>query len=320
MDEKDELRRARAPVEIGLGLLTLALGVLLSMRWWDLPRWPVPVVQAAFPILGTAALLWLLIMLLTRQWRIAGIAVLIVLMPMGTTVAALGSDTVAARQGDEVVLASNLEFGEGDPRAVIEQVRRLGATTVVLTEVTPRAVAGLRAAGLDAELPHRIGSPGETAEGTMIWSAHRLTQVESGVARGSFHQPVVRVHRADGSYLLRGVHTYPPGRGLSQAWRKHLADLEAWAKNQPEDEPIVMAGDFNASQAHPGLRSLTSDFTDAQRAAGQGWVRTWPKEHTMVPFVALDHVLVRHGQVVDAGQFDVPQSDHAAVWARIRIG
>jgi endonuclease/exonuclease/phosphatase (EEP) superfamily protein YafD len=99
-----------------------------------------------------------------------------------------------------------------------------------------------------------------------------------------------------------------------------LADLEAWRERQSDDLPLVMAGDFNASESHPGFRQVAETTTDAHRAAGQGWVRTWPRGRRLVPeFIQLDHVLVRRLGVVDAGVVHLPDTDHAAVWARLSV-
>lgn len=60
-------------------------------------------------------------------------------------------------------------------------------------------------------------------------------------------------------------------------------------------------------------------MTDAHRAAGRGWVHTWPQASAIPPFIQLDHVLVRRLGVVDAGQVTVPGTDHAMVWARVGL-
>ncbi len=85
------------------------------------------------------------------------------------------------------------------------------------------------------------------------------------------------------------------------------------------DEPLVLAGDFNASQAHPAFRLMADGLVDAHRAAGLGWVRTWPQGRRVPPFVQLDHVLERGFDVLHAGVVGVVGTDHAAVWARLAL-
>lgn len=307
-------------VDVVLGALTVLLAVLLTMRWWDLPRWPIPVLQAGFPVLGLAGVVWFLALVVARRWQCAVLAAVVLVIPAVPAAAALRTSTVPPRSGDEVVLVANLEFGAADARTVLEQVARLDVTTLVLVEITPEAARRLERAGLSRALPHHVGTPRAGSAGTVIRSRHPLSSVSEASVPRRFDQPVARVRRPGAPYLLRAVHTYPPERGLSQAWRRQLGDLESWAAAQRRNEPVVLAGDFNASQAHPGFRRHLTDFTDAHRTAGGRWVRTWPQNRTIPPFIALDHVLVRGGQVVDAGTADVPRTDHAAAWARLRIG
>jgi endonuclease/exonuclease/phosphatase (EEP) superfamily protein YafD len=80
-----------------------------------------------------------------------------------------------------------------------------------------------------------------------------------------------------------------------------------------------MAGDFNSSHTHPGFRKVASTMSDAHRAAGQGWVRTWPIGSRIPPFIQLDHVLLRGLHVVDAGTVTIADTDHRAVWARMSL-
>lgn len=321
MERLHRVVRGRDRVDVLLVTATLALALLLCMRWWDLPRWPVPVVQAGFPILGLLAAAWLLILVAVRRWPCAALAAVVLLLPAWTVAATLRTDTVPRQAGDEVVLVANLEFGAGDARAVVERVRALDVTSLVLVEVTPPAARRLERAGLSRVLPHQVGEPRAGAAGTVIRSRHRLTAVQEVSVPRRFDQPVARVHpTGEKTYLLRAVHTYPPERGLSQAWRRQLGDLDRWARTQSKDEPVVLAGDFNASQAHPGLRRHFDGFEDAHRSAGERWVRTWPQGRLIPAFIALDHVLVRGGRVVDAGTAQVPGSDHAAAWGRLRIG
>lgn len=311
--------RATSPSErICAGAVILS-ALAVSLRWWDTRYLLVPVVQAAYPLLGLAAGLLPLVLALFRRWRAAVVALLIALVPAWLAVASLRSDTVGARAGDETLLVSNLQYGQGDARTVVEQIRRRGVDTAVLTEVTPAESAALRRAGLGDLLPHRTGQVRTGSGGTIIVSRHRLTDRRSPRLYELPGLPQARVEAPGGAYLLRAAHPYPPSNGLREAWYRQLAGLADWREQQDPDVPLVLAGDFNSSQAHPAFRRVAAGMTDAQRATGAGWVRTWPQESRVPPFVALDHVLVRRIAVVDAGSTHIPGTDHAAVWARLRI-
>ena len=134
----------------------------------------------------------------------------------------------------------------------------------------------------------------------------------------AFDQPVVLMHRQAGDVMLRTVHSRPPSPLAAADWRSGLADLQAWRGAQPVGLPLVMAGNFNSSWGHPGFCSIAETMTDAHRAAGEGWVRTWPQGHRLIrPFIQLDHVLVQRMGFVAAGVVHLPGTDQAAVWARL---
>lgn len=209
---------------------------------------------------------------------------------------------------------------EADPTALIARLRDLDVDTLVLTEVTPEAASALDDAGALELLPHRVGRAQPGADGTVILSRHGLTQVQADHIPGLFDQPVATVHAPKGDYVLRAMHPYPPTTRLVRGWHRHLGQATDWVAEQSLETPLVLAGDFNASQAHPAYRRLAEGMVDAHRATGSGWVRTWPQGSRVPPFVQLDHVLVRHGDVVGAGTAMLDGTDHALVWARLRLG
>ncbi|MDF8265314.1 endonuclease/exonuclease/phosphatase family protein [Luteipulveratus flavus] len=303
-----------------LGVAIALTGGAVAARWWDTPRARIPVLQSAFPVVGIVAGALLLLALLLRGRRLAVAAALVACVPAVLGVRAALPDTVDAGPRDEVVMVSNLEIGSADAASVVRAVREQRVTSLVLVEVTPDAADRLRTAGLEKLLPYAVGSPQQGAEGTVIRSRHPLTTLHSAHVSRRFDQPVARVHADEGAYVLRAVHPYPPVPDLVASWHRQLGELAAWRDAQPADEPLVMAGDFNASAAHPAFRRVVRTMTDAHRATGAGWVRTWPQGHTLPPFVQLDHVLVRRLGVVDAGVEEIDGTDHAAAWARLRVG
>ncbi|WP_157508758.1 endonuclease/exonuclease/phosphatase family protein [Luteipulveratus halotolerans] len=301
------------------GLLGLtALG--LATRWVDTTHLRVPVLQSVFPVLGVLAVLLLIGCIALRDVRFVVAAALVTIAPVVLGIRSLIPDTVAAGARDEVVMVSNLQYGQADPRAIVREVRDRHVTALVLVEVTPDAAARLRQAGLDAALPHQVGAPRPGADGTVIRSAHPLSERESVHVPRRFDQPVATVHAPEGDYVLRAAHPYPPIPDLVRSWRRQLDELATWRAAQPADVPLVIAGDFNASSSHPGFRALARTMHDAHGSTGAGWVRTWPHEGRTPAFVQIDHVLVRGMGVVDAGVTTVPRTDHAAVWARLRVG
>ena len=310
-------------------LVTLALLAAcgIASRWIDRDGLT-PVVQSAFPLFGflAAAVFVLAVALsarvgLSRPMLVLLAALLLVAaVPTALAIPALVPHTVSSRPGDEVIMTSNMEFGHASAAPIMAAVRDHHVQTLVLVEVTPEGLGRLDAAGLRDLLPHRVGRTQTDFRGTVIASVHPLTQERATVPSGGAEMPVARVSTPAGSYLLRGVHTYAPLPDLVPAWRAGLRELDSWRSRQPADEPLVMTGDFNASTAMPAFRRVASGMTDAQRATGSGWVRTWPHGRSYPPFVALDHVLLRGFAVVASGTVTVSDTDHRAVWARVRLG
>jgi len=292
---------------VGGKLLTVLLwaGVLVAaplvgLRWVDSSIGMVVVLQTMIPIAAFGVAGLLLVAVVARRWRVAVVA--------GALFSVL------------VVMSANLDFGGADAPSVVTAVREHRVDVLVLLEITPDAVERLTVAGLDSPLPESVGLSRQDAGGTIIRSRVPLKLLDSGLGGSPlvFNQPVVSIHRPDGDVVLRAVHSPPPTLLDAADWRSGLVHLQAWRERQPAGQPLVMAGDFNSSQSHPGFRRVAETMTDAHRAAGEGWVRTWPEERRLIrPFIQLDHVLSRGLSVVDAGVVQLPGTDHAAVWARL---
>lgn len=187
---------------------------------------------------------------------------------------------------------------------------------LVLLEVTPDFLTQLNASGIPDALPHRSGRARTDAGGTLVLTAEAHTPV-TAPAPTVFDQVAVQVSDGQAQWTLLAAHPPPPI--MDEDWRAELALLGTWVDDQPDDTPLVLAGDLNASTAQPAYRAAFGELTDPHRATGAGWVRTWPRASRIPPFTHLDHVLVRDAGVVSAGQLSVDGTDHQAVWARIAV-
>jgi Endonuclease/Exonuclease/phosphatase family len=296
-------------------------GSLVGLRWVDSTVGIAVVLQSMVPLVAFLVAALVVVSAVTRRWRLT-IASGVLLVVCGTLAApSVFGQTVAPGSGDLVVMSANLQYGGADARSLVVAVREHRVDVLVLLEITPDAVARLRVAGLDILLPESAGRSSRDAGGTIVRSRTGLTLIDPGldeVSAYAFNEPVVSTRYPGGTVVLRAVHSLPPGLSGAADWRSGLSGLQAWRQQQPTDEPLVLAGDFNSSWGHPGFRQVAETMTDAHRAAGQGWVRTWPQGRRLIrPFIQLDHVLVRGLDVVDAGEIRLPNTDHAAVWARL---
>ncbi len=300
---------------MAIGLLWwLAATVLLGLRWIR-GGTIVAALQSGLPLVGLSLVLLLLLAAVGRAKLLAAVTALL-LAPMVWLAWPwwFDNDLEPPADTDYVVMTSNMFFGSADVAALERQVIALDVDALVLLEITPRALAQIESGGIPGALPFRSGQPRPDAGGTMIFTAEPHQQLD-GVPASLFDQVAIEIEPSEGeAWVLFGAHPVPP---TLPEWSSDLAALSDWVDRQPADAALVMAGDFNASSAHPAFRDLESMLDDAQRLSGSGWVRTWPKESLIPPFVHLDHVMIRGFGVVKTGEATIPGTDHSAVWARL---
>jgi endonuclease/exonuclease/phosphatase (EEP) superfamily protein YafD len=294
---------------------------LIGVRWVDSSAGPVAVLQSIVPLAGALVVALGVVAAVTRRWALTVATGALLAVCATIAVPSFFGHTVSPGPEDLVVMSSNLEYGGADAWSLVAAAREHRVDVLVLVEVTTASLERLRVAGLDTLLPESAGQSSQDAGGTIIRSRLPMTLVQPGLDQVSpyaFDEPVVSIRRPTGDVVLRAVHSLPPGLSGAADWRSGLAGLQSWRQRQPPGQPVVMAGDFNSSWGHPGFRGVAETMTEAQRAAGEGWAPTWPQGRRLLrPFIQLDHILTRGLVVVDAGVVRLPDTDHAAIWARL---
>ncbi len=311
----------RRLTDLAIAGTLVALGLVAGLSLVDVTNRPVVVLQTAGPFVVLGLLLLLLATLLLRRWWMLVPVGLAVAVAAVVAVPAFLSDASPGADRDITVMAANLRLGQADAGQLMAAVRDRGVDVLVLTEVTPAEVALLDAEGADSYFTAREGEAEvDLATGTLVWSRYPLSPVDAGddvsLEGTANRQPEVAVSVSGGRVRLKAVHATSPLAETMEQWRASLAALQGWRERQPAGEAFLMAGDFNSSAGHPAFRALADGTVDAQRAAGQGWVRTWPFVGQRLPaYVQLDHLLSRGLTLVEAGQVALHGTDHAAVWA-----
>lgn len=126
----------------------------------------------------------------------------------------------------------------------------------------------------------------------------------------------VRVDRPGAPFVIVAVHLLNPLHEISFSDQLAMAEslLAGW--DQDRDLPLILAGDFNASDRSDAYRTLAGSMRDAMRS-------TWPGE-TYVGGVfgtldlRIDHVFEPTTWCSsDAGTFPVPGSDHVGLAVRL---
>jgi hypothetical protein len=218
------------------------------------------------------------------------------------------------------VATVSLRRGLVPPEPVLDLVRRCDVDVLAVQELTPGAEAALRAAGIDDLLPHAHvipARPGSVpAASGAVWT--RLPVLERCSAPGTFEQPTVRLPGGDGPAVeLTAVHTLPPATSPA-AVRGWAADLAALPLPGP-GVLQVLAGDFNATLDHAGLRALLREgYVDAAQETGRAPAWTWRPLRLRFPRLVLDHVLVDPRiTVASVETVPVAGSDHRSVVAEL---
>ena len=214
-----------------------------------------------------------------------------------------------------VLMSANLFFGRADGAALVRAVQERDVDVLAVYEVTTDTVAQIDAAGLAQVLPHRVGGPRETDQGTMVLSRRPVSLVES-VEGTRFANLVVRT----GGVTLLAAH--PSSPVAADAWR---ADHALLARAVGRRSPDVVAGDLNATLDHPPLRRLEAlGYRDSVELLNRGLSRTWPANGLYrplwwaPPLVGIDHVLLAPGWTVTSSRaLTLPGTDHRAVLAGV---
>ncbi len=310
-------RAARLLVGVALAALLALLGVralgvergtLLVLLVGALPL----VLLPAYPLLVGALLLR------SRVLSVLGVGV--VAGHLAVVAPALGAAPLppASAPGLRVV-SSNLYVLNPDPAAAGRALRALRPDVLVVPELTPAGLAGLRASGLLRDLPHRAVDLAGRPEGVGLFSRLPLTDVVlQRVGPRVLPRATVQV---DGQPVrLVAGHPLPPLLTWEGLWRDALQELADEARGA--SLPVVVAGDLNADRDHAPFRALLdAGLRDAHDERGRGLARTWPAGRAVLQ---LDHVLVRDGDdarlaVRAVREVAVPGSDHRAVLADLAL-
>ncbi|NYG56489.1 endonuclease/exonuclease/phosphatase family protein [Nocardioides perillae] len=311
-------------VVVLLGCLGVTLARASQTGWGPAVRAAsfAPLALPAYAVLALAAL----VTAARRRRRLRTLAAAVVLLALTGVHAAwvapqlVGAPAVVPDGTPRLrLLALNLLGGGADPQRVVTEAERGDADVLVLSEVTPDALARLDAAGAASRWPHRAGEPGEWVTGTVV-----LSRVPLGPDRPlptGFGSWVVDVRAPGGDLTLLATHPRPP-IGDADAWAAdHAVVLDAARAGVD-----VVAGDLNATPDHAPLHDYARvGLRSATELTGAGWAPTWPAQGRVgvgplrAPrLVQIDHVLVGPElAVTDVRRVSVPGTDHSGVLAAL---
>jgi endonuclease/exonuclease/phosphatase (EEP) superfamily protein YafD len=308
----------------GAGVLLAVVVLLPDLLGLDRLA-PFAAVVALRPQLTVATAVSALLVLLgwrRRRWPEA-CAVLAVCLVAGACVVprAFAAPSPAPGGRDLTVLSFNVDQGGADVPALAAEIRRARPDLVVLPEAADRFAALLGGAIPDLGYRSVVGAaPGAPdVHGIAVFTAPALGPVTSRVLRQGRADPWLELTGGTlGALRLVAVHVAAPVPGKIRSWPGELAALRTWCG--PGAGPVVVAGDFNATDDHREFRAGTAGCGDAGAATGQGLTATWNAAWPRWFGAQIDHVLTGGGpQPVDLRILDLPGSDHRALLARVRL-
>lgn len=189
---------------------------------------------------------------------------------------------------------------------VIAWLRRSTADVVVLVEAGGTWGRRLQGAGLPFHVTRT--DPDHPGDGTVVLT--RAEPLDTEVLHlGPRPALAVTVPVGRGRVRVLGIHSYAPTtpRG-ALLQEEEFAAVAAWVAEQPD--PVVVAGDCNATRWYPPFRTLlATGLVDS--AVGHGWQPTWAAGPLRMP---IDHVLHSPELVTISRHVGLPRgSDHRPV-------
>ncbi|MFJ2058700.1 endonuclease/exonuclease/phosphatase family protein [Streptomyces sp. NPDC087908] len=313
------LRPRRRLAAWAAGLLMVVPAVVAGCRALDTDAvTPVPQLLSFLPWLTLPAGLALLLAAAARRRALTFVSVLVLggtawasVPYMPQTVISYGLPLARVK-----VIAANVEFGEGTG-SLVDAVRRERPQLVFVSECDRACRSTLTGTFAD-ELPHYASLEGEGSVGSIVLSSYPLRDWREIPA--TMGMPGATAEIAGVPVRVQLAHPMPPVPGQVALWKRELGRVKTAVATAPSG-PMLVAGDFNASQDHAAFRAILAagGLQDAARRANESRLPTWPAEGPVPPFVQIDHVLVRDFSVREVRVLGLAGSDHRAVVADLDL-
>ncbi|MDL9937336.1 endonuclease/exonuclease/phosphatase family protein [Gordonia sp. ABSL1-1] len=295
------------------GIALAATGVAVFLHYYPSRGDLTVMLTSAVPFALVVALAAVLIFGALRRWILLAVAV-VASVVLGQTQAPLWIAETAPAGPRFTVVSANLLFGRADLTALSTLIADADADLVSLQEVTPEALAAIRASPIGHTLPHIFAIPFALAGGTALLSRRPLTD--------TFNIPGTVLHNLSARTDLPGapgtrvlaIHPAAPLNGATRTWMADMDRIADHLRSLPPGRAIA-AGDFNSTRDHARFRDLLDlGFADTTDQAGAGFLPTYPTDRSgNRPLVAIDHVIVRGFVATSVRTFHLPSSDHRAV-------
>ncbi|MGV9826146.1 MULTISPECIES: endonuclease/exonuclease/phosphatase family protein [unclassified Gordonia (in: high G+C Gram-positive bacteria)] len=275
---------------------------------------------SAVPYAIVPGVLALVLFAALRRWMMLSLTVVASLALCYTQAPLWVSQTAPAGERFTVV-SSNLLFGGADIDQLASIVADADADLVSLQELTPEALAKVRAGGIGRQLPYSYAIPGPEAVGSALLSKHPLTD-QAQIPNTVLHNLSARTSLpgAPDAQVL-AIHPAAPLRGQSNTWLDDFGSVRDYLRSLPPG-PAIAAGDYNATWDQARFRELLQNgFAAATDQAGAGFVPTFPTDRwAQQPLIGIDHVLVRGFVATSVHTHELRGSDHRTIVVNLVAG
>ena len=318
------LSTARRVVATCLGVaLIFAAAAALVVRFTPIPTHGVLYVVIAAPYLMLAAPAAIAVLAWGRRWALVAVAalltaVLVVLQVPWFIAATPDPASVAVR-----TMTVNMLYGLAEPDAVTRLAEQ-NADVMLAQELTPEAVRGLRAAGIDEAFPYQSLEARPVSAGVGIYSRHPITRSHriEGYQLGMVSADV-RIPDVTRDVSLLTVHLDAPWPRPIEGWQGDIAKFPATlaqVAREAGDGAVVVGGDFNSTiDMRPYRELLTNGYADAAGQSGSGRNFTYPANEPYPPVLGIDHVLTRNATAVSTETVELPSTDHRALLVTVLV-
>lgn len=217
------------------------------------------------------------------------------------------------------LVSSNAQGNNEHAAGYAADVTAIPADVLVVVEASDPILDALDRAEVSRTHRHGFIEKRDRGGGCGVWSDHPMELLESGDA--GYAYIAARVFLPAGEVTVIAVHTVAPTvPRAGKAWRLSFDRLVEVVDRVPG--PVVAAGDYNATMAHPPLPAFLTrtGLTDAHTRAGRGLARSWPASRLLPPLGLLDRVLISPElTVATIEERRVPGSDHLAVISELAL-
>ena len=225
------------------------------------------------------------------------------------------NDHRAASTPEFRLMSLNMSGSESDTRELAERAAQ--ADLVILIQTSPAALTALKSFGWDQRFPFSLGEPKDGFSDTAVYSRFPLSR--STLIRGTHFQQWVTTARVPdvGRIRLIAAHPCNPFCDGDRWTAEHQMLREAVIDEL--DQPLIVAGDFNAVEDHGPMQALHRlGLKSATDVAGAGWLPTYPANRRIPPLLPIDHVLINEDLTASSvTSFALAGSDHRGLLATL---